>query len=135
MNHHFTWRARRGGGVTEITLSDRPRVEAEATARACGWPGHDGGRWNYLHDDLKRIWQWRASWPDGVVTVRLQRDDKLVHEAMNNAVENGYHEMMLSDPELVAIDLGTCDAALEGREPAELIPHIETWQAAHRAAA
>jgi hypothetical protein len=59
----------------------------------------------------------------------------LVFEAMDNAVENGYGEMMKTDGlSTVAMDLIGCDSdiceAMDARcDSDELIPHIEAWRA------
>jgi hypothetical protein len=52
---------------------------------------------------------------------------KMVHEALDNAFDNG-HDFRSADPEAVAADVCSFDADLESKEPAELLPHIRTWQ-------
>lgn len=55
--------------------------------------------------------------------------EKKVHEALDNAIANGYEDMVNWDDEDIAVDLGTYDADLEGLEVDVLIPHITTWRA------
>jgi uncharacterized membrane protein len=54
--------------------------------------------------------------------------EQLVHEALDNAKDNGYSVFLLGSPQEIADDLieySVLDDHLSG----DLIPHIETWQA------
>jgi hypothetical protein len=54
--------------------------------------------------------------------------EKMVHQALDNALENGFAEMFLTDsPWTIAIDLTTYDADLEGCDPAALEPYVQTF--------
>lgn len=58
----------------------------------------------------------------------------LVTEGLENAEANGYPQLPLTDYE-IAIDIGTYDADLEGREPEELMPYIAEWRKSKEAEA
>lgn len=51
----------------------------------------------------------------------------MVTESIEAAEANGYPQLPLTDYE-IAIDIGTYDADLEGREPEELMPYIAEWR-------
>lgn len=56
----YNWHRRNGKFTTyKVMLPDSPTpteaANADAMARSMGWPGHGGGRWNYLKDDF-RAW-------------------------------------------------------------------------------
>jgi hypothetical protein len=50
-----------------------------------------------------------------------------VFESLQRAVENGY-SFEGWDVEAIAVDMLDCDQTFEGREPRELMPHIEAWR-------
>lgn len=56
---------------------------------------------------------------------------QLVHEALDNALANGHFDKGMSlhglSNEEIAEDLVMYDADLEGYEPEELVPHIQSW--------
>jgi hypothetical protein len=53
----ITWR-HRDNSASQLTLSPgKSREEAEEEARAFGWPGHSGSRWEYFKDDLRAWWR------------------------------------------------------------------------------
>ena len=61
----FWWRPR-GGGRRELTFtvpdfSNDSYTFARERAVQCGYPGHNGGWWNYLVDDV-HMWFVRRGW-------------------------------------------------------------------------
>ncbi len=52
---------------------------------------------------------------------------QMVTTSIEAAEANGYPQLPLTDYE-IAIDIGTYDADLEGREPEELMPYIAEWR-------
>lgn len=48
------WKDRDGSWCSLFVLH-APLSEVQAAARQMGWPGHKGGFWNYLKDDLRRM--------------------------------------------------------------------------------
>lgn len=59
-----------------------------------------------------------------------ERDKRTrVFEAMDAALTNGYHHLIFyAPPELVAEDIASYDALLEGHEPAGLVPFVLEWR-------
>lgn len=57
---------------------------------------------------------------------------ELVHEALGNAMDNGYDELLDETDEYIAHDLGCYDADLEDVPFEELLPHIRSFRAARR---
>lgn len=57
--------------------------------------------------------------------------EKLVHENLDNALENGY-DLTGWLPREIAEDITECCADLEDRKHDDLIPHIESWLDKHR---
>lgn len=51
----------------------------------------------------------------------------LVFRALNNAVENGFGEMLAWLPREIADDLCEYDAELESVPPEALEPHVRAW--------
>lgn len=56
-------------------------------------------------------------------------EDK-VHEALNNAVRNGY-DMVNPSLEQIANDLASNDADLEKYDTKTLMPHVRSWRLTH----
>ena len=50
----YSWRERNGNGMSYIGRNITAS-EAEESARAWGWPGHDGAWWRYALDDMKAL--------------------------------------------------------------------------------
>lgn len=53
--------------------------------------------------------------------------DRHVHEALSNAVENGY-DMRSTPSSVLAMNLSECDAGCQGLSMNVLIPHIDAWK-------
>lgn len=52
----------------------------------------------------------------------------LVFRALNNAMNNGYHDFLQASPEDVAHDLRDCDAECEHMSLNEVIAHVIAWK-------
>lgn len=50
-----------------------------------------------------------------------------VYESLDNAMDNGYDELLVLTPEEIAHDIRDNDAQLEDTKAEHLIPHIKAW--------
>lgn len=89
--------------------------------------------------------QFAITTDDGIVCLRCKRQldrgfpwglntmiQQMINTALDNSVMNGYADEALgTDPEQLAIELGTDDADLEGSDPAVLVPLILAWRVAY----
>jgi uncharacterized protein YciU (UPF0263 family) len=55
--------------------------------------------------------------------------EQSVHEALDNAKDNGYSVFLAGTAYEVACDMTEYDAQFEDHSPMDLVPHVETWQA------
>lgn len=54
----------------------------------------------------------------------------IVFRALNNAMKNGYHDLLKASPEDIAHDLRDCDVECENLPLPEIINHVVAWQIA-----
>jgi hypothetical protein len=57
-----------------------------------------------------------------------------VFHSLDNALENGYDQVLDYLPEIVANDLEEYDSTYEGLSPADLVPHVDAWQKSKKGA-
>jgi len=76
-----------------------------------------------------RMYPWGEAKEDKLLTLNTDRLRVIVFHALENAVDNGYEDVVINDPaNSVAADLIYWDADLEDKEIEEVVPFVKEWR-------